>query len=897
MAYQWYFEGNPIEGAVGASIRIENSSNEHQGGYHVVASNPVSTVTSEVGTLVVNLPPAVASHPAGGTVVSGGDTSFVVEVTGTGPFTYKWQRDGVDIDGATAPTLTLTDVSSVDDALYTVLVENPYGLTVSDPAKLEVTLPVSITGQPADTHVVLDGTLALSVTATGTGPFEYQWYRGDEKIEGAVEAEMQLPNMTRLKDGLYRVEVKNLLGAMFSRAAAVVVDEPVTITVQPGGATLLQGEDAVMWALATGSEPLSYQWQKDGVALEGQTETSFTLANAAEADEGVYTVIITNPVGFEVSTEALVKVNSPPSIEALDPVVVSAGDTMQIQVVADDADGDISKLRYVLRNQPEGMKISASGLIEWTVGSEIETKSYNVSIVVIDQSLLAASGKLTVTVLPPNVGPEVVIMTPSDGHGVNVGATVKVRASVTDSDGEVTQVEILGGDESLANLSEAPYEVDWTLAKPGMHTVTVRATDSDGATSEATVRVAVYGETPVPVDGLRLWLDAGDGLTAGVEGMVSAWADRSLFGHDVSQEETTQQPKLVADAVNSREAVLFDGEDDMLARADVAGDALLSSDSVSVYAVVRQKSQSDVNTVLAWEGPDYKNHLALLTSYNNQFLIDHGHASEGGRVSAAQPEGWDDAWHVLEFVRDGSQAVVVVDSEAVEMGEFGDALEVDVAGRLIIGAVPELAFGGEIAELLIYNRALSEPERGAVRGYLGSSYGLFVTDNQAPIVTLTAPNLGATVKQGNSLLLKAEAVDADGNVAKVLFFSGGTELGLDESAPYELEWTPTTEGEHLLTAVAVDNRGGETISDVVTVTVLPPNDPIAPTLLSSATVVGEYTAESEASFDEENKTFTVKMSGDMRFYRLRSTGEAKPKITSIRLQGDNAVIAFEIGEE
>ena len=897
IAYQWYFNGNPVEGAVEASLRIENASNEHQGEYHMVASNPVSTVTSEAGTLVVNLPPAVASHPAGGTVTKGDDTTFVVEVTGTGPFTYKWQRDGVDIAGAIGPALTLTDVDAGDDALYTALVENPYGIIVSDPAELEVILPVSITGQPVDTHVALDGTLALSVTATGTGPFEYQWYRDEGKIEGAVEAEMQMPNMTRLKDGFYRVEVKNLLGAMFSRKAEVIVDEPVSITVQPSGATLLQGGDAVMWVLAKGSEPLSFQWQKDGVALEDRTETSLTLVSAVEADEGNYSVIITNPVGFEVSAEALVKVNSPPIIEPLDPVVVSVGDTMQVQVVADDADGDISKLRYVLRNQPAGMKISPSGLIEWSVGSEAEAKTHKINIVVIDQSLLAASGKLTVTVLPPNVGPEVVIMTPSDGHGVNVGATVKVRASVTDSDGEVTQVEILGGDESLANLSEAPYEADWTLAKPGMQTVTVRATDSDGATSEATVRVAVYGETPVPVDGLRLWLDAGDGLTAGVEGMVSAWADRSLFGHDVSQEETTQQPKLVADAVNSREAVLFDGEDDMLARADVAGDALLSSDSVSVYAVVRQKSQSDVNTALAWEGPDYKNHLALLTSYNNQFLIDHGHASEGGRVSAAQPEGWDDVWHVLEFVRDGSQAVVVVDSEAVEMGEFEDALEVDVAGRLIIGAVPELAFGGEIAELLIYNRALSEPERGAVRGYLGSSYGLFVTDNQAPIVTLTAPNLGATVKQGNSLLLKAEAVDADGNVAKVLFFSGGTELGLDESAPYELEWTPTTEGEHLLTAVAVDNRGGETISDVVTVTVLPPNDPIAPMLLSSATVVGEYTAESEASFDEENKIFTVEMSGDMRFYRLRSTGEAKLKVISIRLLENNAVIAFEIVEE
>jgi len=502
-----------------------------------------------------------------------------------------------------------------------------------------------------------------------------------------------------------------------------------------------------------------------------------------------------------------------------------------------------------------------------------------------------------VTVLPPNAEPEVVIMTPSDGHGVNVGATVKVRASVTDNDGEVTQVEILGGDESLANLSEAPYEVDWILVKPGMQTVTVRATDNDGATSEATVSVAVYSETPVPVNGLRLWLDAGEGLTAGDDGMVSAWADRSLFGHDVSQAETAQQPKLIADAVNSQEALLFDGEDDMLARADVAGDALLSSDSVSMYAVVRQKQQSDVNTVLAWEATDYKNHLALLTSYHNEFLIDHGHASEGGRVSAVQPEGWDDMWHVLEFVRDGSQAVVMVDSETVEMGEFEDALEVDVAGRLIIGAVPQLAFGGEIAEVLIYNRALSESERGAVRGYLGSSYGLFVTDNQAPTVALTAPILGATTKQGNSLKLKAEAADADGNVAKVLFFSGETELGVDESAPYELEWTPTTEGEHLLTAVAVDNRDGETVSDVVNVTVLPPTEPVAPTLFSSATVVGVYSEEPEAALDEDNKTFTVKRSGGMHFYKLRSAGEAKLKVTSIRLQADNAVITYEIIEE
>ena len=270
----------------------------------------------------------------------------------------------------------------------------------------------------------------------------------------------------------------------------------------------------------------------------------------------------------------------------------------------------------------------------------------------------------------------------------------------------------------MAKRSEAPYEADWTLAKVGLQSVTVRATDNDGAVSEASVSVTVYGETPVPVDGLRLWLDAGEEVTVSDAGVVSAWGDRSLFGHDVSQAEPGLHPALSADAVNGRAAVLFDGEDDNLSRAGVAGTDLLSADAVSVYAVVRQYGKSSANTVLAWEAPNYKNHLALLTSYNDQFLFDHGNALEGGRVIAAQSEGWDEAWHVLEFVREGNTATVNVDSTPVELGEFSSTLNVDVTGRLQVGEAATLAFGGGIAEVLVYNRALSKAEQDGVKGYL-----------------------------------------------------------------------------------------------------------------------------------------------------------------------------------
>jgi hypothetical protein len=923
IAYQWYFEGNPIEGAVGASIRIENSSNEHQGGYHVVASNPVSTVTSEVGTLVVNLPPAVASHPAGGTVVSGGDTSFVVEVTGTGPFTYKWQRDGVDIDGATAPTLKLTDVSSVDDALYTVLVENPYGLTVSDPAKLEVTLPVNITGQPADTHMVLDGTLALSVTATGTGPFEYQWYRGDEKIEGAVEAEMQLPNMTRLKDGLYRVEVKNLLGAMFSREAAVVVDEPVTITVQPSRATLLQGEDAVMWALATGSVPLSYQWQKDGVALEGQTETSLTLANAVEADEGVYTVIITNPVGFEVSTEALVKVNSPPSIEALDPVVVSAGDTMQIQVVADDADGDISKLRYVLRNQPEGMKISASGLVEWTVGSEIEAKTYSVGVIVIDQSLLAASGKLVVRV---NQAPKWL-----DVAEQNVKAGTERVFKPTATDADDTEWVITTGDlpEGAAYTLEEGFK--WTPGPGhvGAHDVSFIATDPHGARGTLTVRINVKANVAPTISALApVVVSRGETLSVQI----------------VANDPDGDNAELTYQLQNAPVGMTISAGG--LIEWTVAADAPGGTMEVTVVALDELSPRAGSTLSVTINLPPMLTAIAPQTVQAGQALAIKPSAidPEGGEVvfsakdlpsgaefdsstgltwtpteeqlgvhevvfSVKDPHGAADEELVIITVTLKPNVPPTIEALEPVVVTRGDKLSVQVVADDPDGDNAKLKYQLQNApvEMTISASGLiewatdSETESGTtevtviVLDELESRANgtLAVTVNLPPALAGIGPQ---TVEAGQALVIKPSTTDP--NDAELVY----TATGLPTGAVFETEtgfkWTPAEDqvGIHEVTFVVTDPHGAKS-SEAVAITVTEAIKEPALTLLSSATVVGEYTGETDAVLDGAKKTFTVKMSGDMRFYRLRTTGEAKPKITSIRLQGDNAVIAFEIGEE
>jgi hypothetical protein len=84
-------------------------------------------------------PPTIATHPAGQSVGAGASATFTVVVSGTGPFSYQWRRDGTVIAGATAATLTLANVQAANAGNYTVAVTNAAGaVNTSNPAALTV---------------------------------------------------------------------------------------------------------------------------------------------------------------------------------------------------------------------------------------------------------------------------------------------------------------------------------------------------------------------------------------------------------------------------------------------------------------------------------------------------------------------------------------------------------------------------------------------------------------------------------------------------------------------------------------------------------------------------------------------------------------------------------------
>jgi hypothetical protein len=85
---------------------------------------------------------------------------------------------------------------------------------------------------------------------------------------------------------------------------------PPLIATQPSGTEVSEGEAFALSVVAEGGEPLSYQWYKDGVAIDGATSADFAVGQASVADAGNYSVKITNEGGDITSGDALVGVQA-----------------------------------------------------------------------------------------------------------------------------------------------------------------------------------------------------------------------------------------------------------------------------------------------------------------------------------------------------------------------------------------------------------------------------------------------------------------------------------------------------------------------------------------------------------------------------------------------------------
>jgi hypothetical protein len=325
ITYQWLRNDVPIPGANQSALNIFTLTPNDAGNYAVTVTNAAGSVTSRGAALIV-LPavaPTITRQPTSQTVGYSGTVTFSVEVSGSGPLTYMWKKDGVD-NGFRGQSMELRGVTPAQAGAYTVTVTNPAGSVTSQPATLTVldANAPRITKQPVSIEVPLGlpATVWVEVeSTTGFSTLSIQWRKNGVNIPGATSATFTINAVQPSDTGEYSAVATNPGGSVTSQSAKITVLPPAPPLARTNLPPWLFETSGTVGGYAgggfavsdlTGSAPMNFQWFKEGAAIPGATSFSINFPTIAATDFGTYTLRITNDGGVFMSPPFRLRVDT-----------------------------------------------------------------------------------------------------------------------------------------------------------------------------------------------------------------------------------------------------------------------------------------------------------------------------------------------------------------------------------------------------------------------------------------------------------------------------------------------------------------------------------------------------------------------------------------------------------
>lgn len=341
-------------------------------------------------------PPVIDAGPVDAAVVKGAPAAFSVTVSSSSAVRYQWRFNGSPLIGATARSLEIPAAGPQHVGEYSVAVTNDGGTVVSAPARLILVTPPVITAQPVGPIVPVGASVEMSVTATGTEPFTYQWRRNGTDLTGANSRILSISEVAESDAGDYTVRVANVAGAVVSTVARLIVNVPPSISLQPLDITVAPGGDAMFRVEVTGTQPFTYQWRRDDQAIPGATNPELLLRNVTVEATGGYRVTIQNSAGKVVSRTARLVVALAPSI-VRHPVGLEAeaGATVVLDAIVEGT----PPLTFVWRKDGEALDAPDSPVLE--LGNITVADHGRYSLVVTNEAGSATSADAEVRVVQP----------------------------------------------------------------------------------------------------------------------------------------------------------------------------------------------------------------------------------------------------------------------------------------------------------------------------------------------------------------------------------------------------------------------------------------------------------------------------------------------------------------
>ena len=389
----------------------------------------------------------------------------------------------------------------------------PTGLTnvASISSRLDASLalvvdPPVITTQPIGQTNMAGTTITLTAAATGSFPFDFQWRMNSNTLADATSSSYTITNAQLSHIGFYDVVISNVMGAVTSSVARLLINSPPFITNQPASQTLIGGNNVVAsFAVgAGGTAPLSFQWFRDVTnKISGANAASYSITNLFPTNAASYSVIITNTFGSATSAPAVLTVN-------MKPVITSSPQSVSVVVGAGVTFSGSANYASGYQWRRNGGPITGANSTSYLISSVQTNHAGNYTLLATNAYGSATSAVATLTVTVPASGPVIasafgqdpvfngsdyVFVTPPAGLGNAVAISLGLYhdlallndntvlgwgdnsfGQAASGQGNVTNISA-GGRHSLALASTSDRPIAWGANDLGQTTIPATATN------------------------------------------------------------------------------------------------------------------------------------------------------------------------------------------------------------------------------------------------------------------------------------------------------------------------------------------------------------------------------------------------------------------------------------
>lgn len=332
--FQWLFNGTDVNGAniTGSeeSVMLFNQITSGQSGFYSChVSNACGFLISDTVEVVVNIPGVVAEQPQGLVICEGEELLLDITAQGTEPLSFEWFILDGNVSIGEETDYYNESAMPENSGSYFCVLSNMCGEISTDTVSVEVRALPQITTDPVDIDVCVGDFVEMSVTATGSGPLDFLWYRNGSSVSSQTSSTLSIAEAQVNQTGDYFCRVINDCGYEDSEIASLTIGTAPAITWNPINQTLCELETLDLIMDAQGDN-YNLQWYLNDLPIPGENDTvlNYTLIN--QSLSGTYYCLAYNACATVSTDTVVVEINPAPALELGNNIDLCTGETVII---------------------------------------------------------------------------------------------------------------------------------------------------------------------------------------------------------------------------------------------------------------------------------------------------------------------------------------------------------------------------------------------------------------------------------------------------------------------------------------------------------------------------------------------------------------------------------------